>query len=873
MKERIVVASGLKPNQLIKSMALHGINTMNLRIVNGAELARLMMMRNGISITEEFIGANEECAIIADCAKDVAYFNKMTYTDVQNLSSAIRRMRSLVSDIDEKASIHNLMEQGLFQDKNRAILNVYDNYIEHLKNNNLIDGISVIRKAISGCHESDAEFITLKEFPVTPLETQLISKVSNGTDTEISIYELYGVYEKMTSIESIKCCYGAANEAESIINDIYSGKPLDKCTVAVADPTIYNQLFFDYALLYDLPITFGTGIPIMNSNPAKLLVLYYRWITDGFFGAGAINAILSSDTFNKSVLMDEYGDIDENFPWKIFYKCVSDLRLTNNKSLNERIINRFKAALKKDEEEASETEEKAYKEISDKIKCIPFIEILSNELALSTVEFIEKYSYIRPYTDEKASALLNKIDRAALNVIAEELKVIGNVNVEQSMDDIILNILKNSVCKQKAEAGKLHLTDIRGAYSSVREHMFIAGLSSSKYPSSPKENYLLLDVDLKLFGDGASRYTSEGRIISKREFLTKLTRLSASLGSKVYLSYAGLNVSELKKENASSMIYELYNESLGKNASFEELEKYITKVDYFEPAISKNREIGRAYNKDINVKNSESEEKRDVFPVPLPLDKAYSPSAIEQFYNCPRSFLLNRVLGIPEPDEDRPFEIISAADTGTLAHAMMEKLANSNMTCEEFLKMSEENFDRFIDEHTPLIRENVAPSKAEFMDMMEMAYHMDPQREVVLKEEDIHAMTEAGVEIHGLPDRVEKLKDGSYRIVDYKTGRRIKHVENDFDTCFQVILYAYLMEQAGYRVYDCEYRYIRLGETVSCVYGEEMKDRLMEVLKQFKDNMIAGDFPLAEKSEDSDKDPCEYCKYADICGKLEDMDE
>ena len=134
------------------------------------------------------------------------------------------------------------------------------------------------------------------------------------------------------------------------------------------------------------------------------------------------------------------------------------------------------------------------------------------------------------------------------------------------------------------------------------------------------------------------------------------------------------------------------------------------------------------------------------------------------------------------------------------------------------------------DGETPLIAENVPPVRDQFLEMMETAYEKDTHRKIVLEEEDIYCTHESGVKIHGYPDRVEKLDDGTYLIVDFKSGRNIKHVQDDIGTCLQVIIYAYLMEQKGFKISGGEFRYIRRGETVSCKYDDEMKQKLFDKL-------------------------------------------
>ena len=132
----------------------------------------------------------------------------------------------------------------------------------------------------------------------------------------------------------------------------------------------------------------------------------------------------------------------------------------------------------------------------------------------------------------------------------------------------------------------------------------------------------------------------------------------------------------------------------------------------------------------------------------------------------------------------------------------MEKLANSDMSRDKFLAMSANYYDRYIEMNPPLIMDTVEASKKDFCDMMRAAYDSDTHREVVLKEEQVSCKHPSGVTIHGIPDRVEKLEDGTYLIVDFKTGRNVKHAQDDIYTCIQVILYAYLMETLDLRFQD-----------------------------------------------------------------------
>jgi len=915
MTEKIILAPGANGSELLKSLALHGVKTINLRICESGELARLALMRSGIAIKENFLSSHEEYAVVAGAMKGVSYFKKPTYSDIQEVTGALRKMRNLVVGTDEPSQIEIILKKGIFTEKNEALLKVYKNYIKALEDNKQIDATGLIRLAADSCKIVDAQFMTLNEYPVSPLERSLLAMISDNRVTETNLEELFEVAENAQgignagdttdkenknhiinyplSIESIKNCYGAPNEVETIINDIYgsgihgtnpespgtnhvilgtntetsgsTAKNLDTCTVAVTDANLYGQLFFDYALLYDIPITFGSGVPIINTRPAQLLVLYYRWMTEGFFGADSLLEMLESKAFNKKKLEDVLSQAGN----RIFMQELAGIRFTNDYGTNQSRLDDYRDVMARDEESYRDCECREKKLTEQRIACIPYLEVMARELALPAEEFIRKYANIRKSRSTNAEKLTASLDAAADSAIYNQLSIILRTGIDQTTEDLIKNVLSISICSQKSESGKLHVTGIEKAMSTVRKHMYIAGLSASKYPGSPKEDYLLLDDDIKHFGLPGQYMTSKGRIRLKQNCLMNLVKLCSALGTKIYLSYSGLNVSELKRENASSMIYELIKAESGSTLSTQEMERRIRKVDYFAPAISLTREIGKAYVNGDNIGADSNNRMRAEYAVPWDLETSYSPSALMTFFSCPRRFMLTNsaLLGIEEPEEDNPFETISAADLGTLAHNLMEWLANSNRTLNDFMAISEELFDRYMLIRPALLTDSAASEKEAFLEMMESAYNSDPGREVVLAEEDISATHESGVKIHGYPDRVEKLEDDTYLVVDYKTGRHINHIQDDIDTCLQIVIYAYLMEKRGYNVSGCEFRYIRLGETVTCKYDDEMKDALNEKMETFKSIMESGEFPLAAEPEEGEVDPCKYCKCMAICEK------
>ena len=167
---------GANGGELTKSLAMHGVNCFNLRIVSAGEIARIAMMRSGVAIKEDFVSSREETAIIAEAVKVEEYFGKTTYSDIQEIAASVRCMKTLVADVDETGQIESILGKGIFEDKNKALISVYKKYLGILKDRKLIDSVTLMRKAASECQPIDADFSVLKEYPLNLLEKALIDR-------------------------------------------------------------------------------------------------------------------------------------------------------------------------------------------------------------------------------------------------------------------------------------------------------------------------------------------------------------------------------------------------------------------------------------------------------------------------------------------------------------------------------------------------------------------------------------------------------------------------------------------------------------------------------------------------------------------------
>ena len=116
--------------------------------------------------------------------------------------------------------------------------------------------------------------------------------------------------------------------------------------------------------------------------------------------------------------------------------------------------------------------------------------------------------------------------------------------------------------------------------------------------------------------------------------------------------------------------------------------------------------------------------------------------------------------------------------------------------------------------------------------MMAAAFDADPGNEILSAEEEYRMLHPSGIKLRGYPDRIERIGDGSCVVVDFKTKRSTEHKKDDIDTCLQVVIYAWMCEQAGIPVSSCEYRYLRKRLAVTCSFDDRRKAELQKSLRR-----------------------------------------
>ena len=834
MKEKIILAPNANSTELLRTLAKYNANEFLVRIFNANEFAKYALMKAGVINTEKFITNKQQAYIIGDFIKDSAYFKTKSLQDAINVANSINELRMLIIK-DEKETINStLKDHGEFREKNNALVEIYNKYIDHLSKNHLYDSICLIRKAIKEAKTFDAEFISFTEFPLTPLEKELIKTISGNTAIIKSILDEFNVAKKDINIDKYSAAYGKVNEIEDIISYIYRNSiPLDKCNIVISNNS-YLQEISDLSSNYNISVTYGTGLPITISNPMKIVDLIDVWNNEGKNGIDAFRDLVSNNAFDSNKLFGQASTKEKDY----LIKATGSLRFSFDENINNNRLNKSMPVLEKDERNSKYASKLTY---------------IKDELNKGLIYLLKEYTIIR--NDFDATALVT------ITSAIEEYDHFRGLNYSELFEDL----RKKNIGKEISKEGYLHITSFNNALSSIRDNMFIVGMSSSNFPGSPKENYLLLDSDLEMFSLDAK--TSSRKINDKKENLTNLLTVCKSLDTNVRMSYSSFIIADLKEDNPSSFMFDLYVKQFTNN----DYDKFINSlkpvVGYFDHGINNYEEIGKAFNKNEKIVVEET----ILSSSSISQTETFTPTQIELFFSCPKRFYLRHIVGVEEKEEDDPYVILDPSATGIMYHKLMEeRMNNRTINKVDFMKAADEKFEEYIKTRPPVDTAAKQIAKDEFIDLCEKGYDSDPNNKVLLAEKWIESELE-GIKIGGFPDRIEEDGDGRQLIADFKTKKRIEHSEDDLLSCLQVLLYAYTAinnKAAGgkkYNIEKCTYRYPRFEHSVDINYDAETESFIRGRMKELKEAIDKNDFPIAEKEKQNEA--CKYCKLSKICGK------
>jgi hypothetical protein len=283
------------------------------------------------------------------------------------------------------------------------------------------------------------------------------------------------------------------------------------------------------------------------------------------------------------------------------------------------------------------------------------------------------------------------------------------------------------------------------------------------------------------------------------------------------------------------------------------------------------------------------------------LDREISPSSLEMLAKCPLSWFYHHGLALRVPDDPEYDEArwLDALQRGSLLHEVFEHFTREYQGRQDELvsddarrrirEIAAEIIARWRDEVPPPAETVFEAERAELLQSALAFLQLERDR---WEAGDRGVWTDFELEFgrgkgrgpfalpdgrtlltHGRADRVDRLPDGSLRVVDYKTGNPAPYLRGAKTAPFnggrqlQPALYVSAISSiTGKDAERFEYRFpTPRGENAVVAYSRDELSRVPGIVESLLEHVRAGEFVPTTDAND-----CRYCDYGAVCRATRD---
>ncbi|HKR65323.1 MAG TPA: PD-(D/E)XK nuclease family protein, partial [Thermoanaerobaculia bacterium] len=295
-----------------------------------------------------------------------------------------------------------------------------------------------------------------------------------------------------------------------------------------------------------------------------------------------------------------------------------------------------------------------------------------------------------------------------------------------------------------------------------------------------------------------------------------------------------------------------------------------------------------------------------------------SPTQLEDFGECPQKFLLKHLLGVTDFDDPERELQIDHREKGIIDHRILERFYRGTRDDElaraaaalpnlprEIVARLEQLVDEQFDEHERVVppfnrtvrdierratkrilREFLANDLADLEAQQLVPRHFEYRFGAKHRELADHPepfVVDAGgvpVRVEGTIDRIDA-GDARFRIVDYKSGKALRHANlgDKIDRGVRLQLALYAMAVSEFFGADPQYvsatiKPIVIGEKSKFAFAlHEKRDTLLATLGIFIRAILRGDFPAFPNENDAEFNSCKYCPVKHSCRTKHEPEE
>lgn len=479
---------------------------------------------------------------------------------------------------------------------------------------------------------------------------------------------------------------------------------------------------------------------------------------------------------------------------------------------------------------------------------------------------------------------------------------------------------------RRATGGHIHLTNLESAGATGRPLLFLVGLDADRTAGPVLQSPLLPDsLRNRLNERGADLPTIEHR---RRERAYHLAAALAGNNATMTLSYAIRGGADGRDASPAPALLQVARDACdNQSMSYEDLREHfgapvspvpaspalaIDRRDVLlahmtqGPLLLDGTDVARALypglDRGLQAVDERASEVVGVYHGLVPgagridpriTQKPISPSSLETIAACSLRWFYSHALNARLPEEP-VFDAmvwLNVMERGNALHLIYERIVRDRIyeqtASEERRGKVAAIVNRVADEFAGVIPVANATIRARevaaleqdaqlFVNSEHEAFKREPWDVVALESEFGYNVDDDGatlplddgtsVRVHGRVDRVDRLRDGTLRLVDYKTGRafEINTKRGAFDGGRKLQLAVYspaVGRQFDAAVSSAEYYFpTKKGDGVVARADRAMLDAAPRIVRSLLDDVAAGRFlPTIDKSD------CAYCNFAAIC--------
>lgn len=930
---------------LLESMASAGYPSLNFRPETIPGLANSILLPHQQLVSNPVLDH-----LLWEILMDLASRETLQYFLLDNISYslAIAVRRAIITLKGARQTPDGLaVDAFVSPDKGRDLQQIFGEYQYVLQQKGWFDTADGIEVAIQHyrCHKVDTIFIIPETLALTALQSELVEILAQKTtcyqlvepvipggphmDLRVPIglkqipvsckakdsplQFLYRIEDAPAGEEArfqLYSAYGVSNEVQEVFRRIKRRRiPLDQVAIYTTAHEPYHQLFFELASRFSIPITFSSGLRIVNFRPGRLFLNILEWIEEEF-SVSVFIQILRSGDFH---LGDKRGPSA--------HQLMDILRQSNILRYRER-----------------------YTILQERAQ---------GENQMWAASFFQRLLQEIPPINKRGLMNYSQLLTGLFNIIAEYSHTISSEDV-QARDDILqllfqlqetsstalmlqesLYRLKKIVSQMRVgqstpRPGHLHVSHYAGSRYLEGRCLFFVGFDSTRFPGTVLIDPILLESEREKLKDVS--LPSQDPIRRTIHLMKQLPYVKHPFT----ISYSSFDTVESREMFPSTILLQLFRllhqdplidystlqKKIGRTVGFSpedpvstvgEGECWLTYLTSFyrKGAVQKVLQYYPSLGRGVEAWTKRNNGEFNAFMGHLPkqptglTDRIFSATRLETMGTCPYRFFLTYILAL-KPREDLFFDPnswLNPLTRGSLLHGIFEAFYHTLLQRDELpsFKRHRSLLEDIVEaEIQNMLREVPIPSEvvyeAEVREILQSALLFLKSEEdltdklPVQLELSFGFMGEGGeepMEIHlpsglrfflaGRIDRVDQREDG-YVIMDYKTGSTYAYWFSDYlkgARQLQHALYALAFEVmmkkktgAAVSVVQSGYIFPTLkGEGERFLRTQEERGSVYEVLDILFALMKKGHFPATDDTND-----CKFCDFPSICQR-EALDE